>query len=197
MALVTVADLRKYMSDANFSSSQLATAEDVLQGTQEALEVFLGRPVQPVQVREKRSSNANGDIALSVTPVHKIISIKILGGSATTPTKDTTPLSEDEADRIFDTLGEDNIIIPGGVYVSRANTWFVAEYIGGYNGYADTALKLAIMEVASRTMTFNSDDVLSIKSDFAHEPASAQSITKGWRDEELFRFNRLRRRTAV
>ncbi len=197
MALVTVDDLRKYMSDISLTANQQQSAIVVLNGTQQTLEMYLGRPVQPVQVREKRRSDGSGDLPLSVTPVHKIISIR--GASSTeltVPVQDTTPISASQAARLWDAMPLNSAIIPGGVYVGSAFNWFVVEYIGGYNGYVDDSLKLQILEVASRTMTVNHDDTLSIKDDVARETANAASIEKGWRQEELARFDRLRRRTA-
>jgi len=197
MAIVTVADLRKYMSDVSLTANQQSTAKMVLEGTQQQLELYLGRPVQYVQVREKRRSDASGDLMLSVTPVHKIISIRTFtSAQLRVPSPDLTPLSEEEVDRVWDAMPDNYTIVPGGVYVGRAFTWYIAEYIGGYDGFSDDALKLAILEVASRTMTVNHDDVLTIKDDIAREPANAASIEKGWRQEELMQFDRLRRRIA-
>lgn len=197
MAIVTVADLRKYMSDISLTANQQSIAQTVLDGTQQQLELYLGRPIQPVQVREKARSNGSGDLTLSVTPVQKIIDLRVLTTTdSVTPSVDTTPLSEEEVDRVWDAMSVSDMIVPGGAYVGRWFTWYVVEYIGGYNGFVDDALKLAVLEVASRTMTVNHDDVLSIKDDIAREPANAASIEKGWRDEELRRFDRLRRRIA-
>lgn len=197
MALVTVSDLRKYMSDISLTANQQQAAQLVLDGTQQQLELYLGRPVQPVQVREKARSNGSGDLMLSVTPVHKIIDLRVLTSTGSvTPAVDTTPLSAEEVDRIWDAMSVNDMIVPGGAYVGRWFTWYVVEYWGGYNGFTDDALKLAILEVASRTMTVNHDDTLSIKDDIAREPANAASIEKGWRQEELQRFDRLRRRIA-
>lgn len=197
MAIVTVADLRKYMSDVSLSANQAQAAQLVLDGTQQQLELYLGRPIQYVQVREKRRSDAAGDLMLSVTPVHKVISLRTFTATAlTTFTEDQTPLSEDEVDRVWDAMPENYPVVPGGLHVGRAFTWYIVEYIGGYNGFSDDALKLAILEVASRTMTVNHDDVISIKDDIAREPANAASIEKGWRPEEMAMFDRLRRRIA-
>lgn len=197
MALVTVADLRKYMSDISLSANQQAAAQRALDGTQQMLEMYLGRPVQPVQVREKRRTDAMGDMALSVTPVHKVINLRRMGTEdAVVPSLDTTPLSADEVDRVWDEMPETNIAVPGGIHVGQSLRWYVVEYIGGYNGYVDEALKLAILEVASRTMTVNHDDVLTIKDDIAREPANATSMQKGWTIDELAMFDRIRRRTV-
>lgn len=197
MAIVTVSDLRKYMSDISLTPNQQQSAQLVLDGVQQQLELYLGRPVQPVQVREKARSNGSGDLTLSVTPVYKIIDLRVLTTTGSiTPAVDSTPLAEDEVDRIWDAMSVSDIIVPGGAYVGRWFTWYIVEYVGGYNGFSDAALQLAILEVASRTMTVNHDDVLSIKDDIAREPANASSIQKGWRPEELRQFDRLRRRVV-
>lgn len=197
MALVTVTDLREYMSGVSLNAAQVRTAQVVLDGTQQALELHLNRPVQPVQVRETRRSNGSCDLHLSVTPVHTVISIRVVGQSnLSTYTPDTTALSSGELDRIWDAMPEMDCIVPGGITVGSPDTWYTVEYIGGYNGWVDDALKLAILEVASRTMTYDHDDVLTIKDDMASEPSRTASIVKGWKPEELAMFDRLRRRTV-
>ena len=197
MAVVNVSDLRKYMSDISLSANQQQSAQLVLDGTQQQLEIYLGRPVQPVQIRERRRSDGNGDLSLTISPIHKIISLRQSSSTAfATLTTDTTPLSEDVVSRVVDNMPEERVIVPGGIYVGRPFTWYIVEYIGGYNGYVDDALKLAILEVASRTMTVNHDDVLSIKDDIAREPANSPALQKGWKPEELQQFDRLRRRTV-
>ena len=79
MALVTVTDLREYMSDVSLTNRRYAPQQTVLDGVQQSLELYLGRPYRS-QVREKRRSNADGDLMLSVTPVYTII------GGASPPT---------------------------------------------------------------------------------------------------------------
>ena len=163
MALVTVTDLREYMSSISLSAAQMRTAQGVLDGVQQTLETYLNRPVQPMHVRERRQSNYSGDLVVTVTPVYKVISLQALG--QTTPTEythaDTTPMSEEDVDRLWDALPLDTAIVPGGIYVGTPGASYNVEYIGGYNGYVNDSLKLAILEVASRIMTANHDDTLS------------------------------------
>lgn len=197
MAIVSVSDLRKYMSDISLSANQQQSAQLVLDGTQQQLEIYLGRPIQPVQIREKRRSDGMGDLSLTISPIYKVITLRSMSATESASlSTDTTPLSEDEVSRVVDNMPEERIIVPGGVYVGRSFSWYLVEYIGGYNGYVDDALKLAILEVASRTMTVNHDDVLSIKDNIAREPANSPALRKGWQPEELQQFDRLRRRTV-
>jgi hypothetical protein len=199
MAIVNVADLKGYMNNISLSATQQAVAQRVLDGTQQELELYLGRPIQPVQVRERRQANSVGDLVLSVTPVYQVLSLRPASSSdfSDLGTPDTTPLSPDEVDRLWDAMPINSMIVPGGVYTGRAGGWFVIEYVGGYNGYTDDALKLKILEVASRTMTLDHDDTLSIKDDIAREPAATGSLVKGWKEDELKRFDRLRRRIGL
>lgn len=199
MALVNTADLTNYMSGITLNAKQLATAQQVLDGTQQELELYLGRPVQPIQVRERRQTNLQGDLVLSVTPVYQVLTLRRINASefATLPVDDTTPLTSGDVDRLWDAMPVSNQIIPGGVYTGAPGVWFTIEYVGGYNGFADAALKLKIMEVASRTMTVDHDDTLTIKDDIAREPTRAANMQKGWTDDELKRYDRLRRRIAV
>ena len=198
MALVTVTDLREYMSDVSFSAGQNRTAQTVLDGVQQTLETYLNRPVQMVQVRERRRTNFDGDLVTTVTPVYKVLTMRLLGQTTGTEytTFDTTALSEEEADRVWDSMPVSDSIVPGGIYVGSPGQWYIVEYIGGYNGYVDDQLKLAILEVASRIMTTNHDDTLSLKEGIANEP-SGQPLARGWAEEELRRFDRLRRRTVI
>lgn len=199
MAIVTVTELREYMSQVSLNQAQLRSAQIVLDGTQQALERHLNRPVQLMQVRERVTSDWNGDIYLSVTPVHKVISLRAAeSGASVTLTVDSTPLAPQEVSRLWDAMPEQLEIFPGGVRTGKADIDLDVQYIGGYNGYVDYDLKLKIMEVASRTITFNQDDTLSLKGSSAREPAGTPTFRdRGWRDDELKQLDRLRRRTAV
>jgi hypothetical protein len=197
MAIVSVTELREYMNGISFNAFQVRAAQLVLDGTQEALELYLNRPVQPLHARERRCTNGLGDLPLSVTPVHDVLSLTPTGGSATPLEATLTPLASDDADRVWDSLPLHYSVVPGGLHLGVSGVWYDIEYIGGYNGYANNSLKQAILEVASRSMTVNHDDTLSIKDDIAREPANAGSMVKGWTEEELVRFDRIRRRVVI
>jgi hypothetical protein len=198
MAIVTVGELRSYMSGVSLTAGQVASAQLVLDGVQEELELYLGRPIQPVQVRESRRSDIMGDIALSVTPVIRVLSIRPITSTEVTEYT-TTPIDlsdvDDEASRNVDMAPEQSFIVPGGINVGYQFAWYTIEYVGGYNGWVDNAMKMAVLEVASRTMTVNHDDTLSIVDGLASPPQAAPT-QKGWTDDELKRFDRQRRRTA-
>ena len=199
MALVTVADLREYMSGISLSAAQIRTAQGVLDGVQQTLETYLNRPVQPMHVRERRRSNPSGDLVVTITPVYKVISVQAMGQAEPTEYthEEVSPMAEEDVDRMWDAMPLDTAIVPGGIYVGNPGVWYTVEYVGGYNGYIDASLKLAILEVASRIMTANHDDTLSLKEGMVSAPPQGQPQFRGWTIDELVRFDRLRRRTVI
>ena len=50
---------------------------------------------------------------------------------------DITPMSAQEADRVWGRHARQLTHRPRGIYVGTPDTWFIAEYTGGYNGYID------------------------------------------------------------
>jgi hypothetical protein len=141
-------------------------------------------------------SDWSGVVYASVTPIHQVLSIEPMHGTQTTQDPIITPIDVADADRVLDLLSSSPIVytvVPGGVYVGGAGSWWVIDYIGGYKGFVDEGLRTDILRVAAREMTDNHDDVLSIKTDFAAEP-NAPVIVKGWHDDELKKWDRQRRR---
>lgn len=196
MALVTVEELVEYMSQINLTDNQKIAAQQVLDGVQQQLESYLNRPLSPVRVREAGMSDWSGVVRASVTPIHSVISVEAMHGTAVEQEPTITPVPPEDAERIYDAISTTKIestVVPGGIYVGGTGAWYVIEYVGGYKGYVDDGIKLDIMRVAAREMTENHDDVLSIKTDFAAEP-NAPVIVKGWQDDELRKWDRQRRR---
>lgn len=198
MALVTVDDLIEYMSDISLTMNQQASAQLILDATQQQLEAILNRPLEQIQVREKVRTDHTGEAVLSYSPIQRILTAQALNYSQATVTALTPEVMQvTSAERVVDMQPLQNNIVPGGFFIGRPWTWYVIEYLAGgiAHPYVDS-VKLAILRVASREMTFNHDDVLSIKDDFAREPANAESIRKGWTPEDLAPLDRLRRRTV-
>lgn len=198
MALVTVDDLIEYMSDISLTMNQQASAQLILDATQQQLEAILNRPLEQVQVREKVRTDHTGEAVLSYSPVQQILTVQALNYSQASVTALTPAVMQvTSAERVIDVQPLQNNIVAGGFYIGRPWTWYVIEYLAGgiAHPYIDS-VKLAILRVASREMTFNHDDVLSIKDDFAREPNNAESIQKGWTATDLAPLDRLRRRTV-
>lgn len=197
MSLVTVDELKSYMSDVNLSSRQWDVAQSVIDGVQEELELFLNRPLELVQVRERVPADEAGYAILSVTPIHQVLSVVSASDTYAEPTIITRePLNDADVTRLVDKAPLQNSIVPGGIYVGAARKWYVVEYIGGWVGYNDEAIKRKIKEVASRIMTGRHDDTLSVKEGVANNPDS-EVTPQGWTEEELKSCGRLKRRVVV
>ena len=196
MSLVTVDELIEYMSDIRLTQNQRVAAQYVIDGVQQELENYLNRPVEPVLVREVGYADRDGIVNVSVTPVHEVRSVERMDVTPTTYEPVIEPIDPDEFDRVVDYLpstANAMTAVPGGIYTGSTGVWFSVVYVGGYKGYVDAALKLAIMRVAARERTNNHDDALSIKTDFAQEP-NVPPIQIGWTQDELKKWDRLRRR---
>lgn len=74
---------------------------------------------------------------------------------------------------------------------------YYVEYKAGYYGPYDNKLKLAILEVASREADRMYSDNVEITDGQASASKAADTRTKGWQDDELKKFTRLKRRVIV
>jgi hypothetical protein len=196
------------MNGINLSDSQRSNAELLLRGAQEDLEDYLNRPVQPMQVREYLVTDAAGYANVRISPVHKVLQATPLDASQfpflpnaafeATPIVIDTSLSEPA--RVWDQWGDgtgDYRIVPGGFYVGIPDSWYAVEYIGGYNGYADDRIKVAIMRVVAREVDRNNDISMNLRAGSADKGTESDDRPNGWTDAELKSFDRLRRRVIV
>jgi hypothetical protein len=206
--LVGVTDLVRYMNGINLSDSQRSNVELLLRGTQEDLEDYLNRPVQPMQVREYLVTDAAGYANVRVSPVHKVLHAEPLEATQfpflESAAFESTPLVLDESleepARVLDLWGAgagDYRIVPGGFYVGVPDAWYAVEYIGGYNGYADDKIKVAIMRVVAREVERNNDVTMNLRAGNADKGTESDSRASGWSPPELAAFDRLRRRVIV
>jgi hypothetical protein len=153
--IVSVDELRSYMSQINLNPLQESSAAMILMGVQTELEKYLNRPVAPLV-------GTNGRML----------------------------------DHLYPVVG-DPLIVPGGIYVGVPGVHFVVEYVGGYNGYLNAALKMGIMRVAAREVSVHNDHTLSLRDGNAEQAAQSDNRPTGWTPEELKQFDRLRRRIIV
>lgn len=75
MSIVTVEDLKRYMSSINIDSDQWAAAQDIIDGVEGEVEAFLGRSIQPVETTETVDVDRFGYLMVSNTPVTSVISV--------------------------------------------------------------------------------------------------------------------------
>jgi hypothetical protein len=201
--LVSVDELVAYMGHTQLTPTQRSAASRTLLGVQQELENHLNRPLQPVQVREVVVADWQGIGNLSITPVHKIISsTQITQQLPLLPAEPVviTPLTDQDVAREIDyTSGYDTTPgrIAGGWYLGVQNAYFLVEYIGGHIGYVPEGLKNDIKRVAAREIADNVDDTLSLRGDNAQQASEPDTRERGWTEDELRKWDRLRRRVIV
>lgn len=212
MTLVDSTALSAYMGGATWTEIQESHITDVvLPGVQQELELYLNRPVEPMHVREARPIDDCGRVFLTVTPVWEVIGID-LNGTVETPTQyqpaalsDVPAIARKYDPAITKMSGTPFWAAQPGfitvtAYISSllagVPNQAVVEYIGGYLGYTDDALKLAILRVAAREVERLYDTSIGLR-DGAGQPAGESDRRgKGWTPQELAMFDRLRRRVV-
>lgn len=204
--LVTADELTAYMGGVQLTNEERDITESViLPGVQQDLELFLNRPVEPVQVRESLLVDEYGYTVLTVTPVWKIIKVQQSDGAVITGSSYVPPAMVDDpsTNRSVDYSGLGEYPLPfrynvGSWGISAAwggpATYVIVEYIAGYKGYTDKAIKLAILRVAAREVERQFDNSVTLVGGSVEAVQDSDSRIKGWTQEELNRFRRIRRR---
>ena len=208
MALVTTADLKKYM-DITFSNIQEDAAQMIVDGLEADLEHYIGRPVSAASFSESHVAEANytgssqysffydynldrtSSAVTDVTkppfvlytrrsPVVSVASLTVQGQTAGSPTTQT--------------VGEDYVVRRYGVDMFRVldNDKIVINYTAGLDAAADntSALKLIILRAASREVQNLHDDVVGMKDLTTRNVAPVET---GFTESELNSVKRWRR----
>lgn len=213
--LVNGEELMSYMGGMVLETEVFNFVEGViLPGVQQELENYLNRPVEPIQVREPRQPDSEGNVVLTVSPVWKILDIDYMGQSHQVPDAYLPPgLSpiHPVAERIFDISEFEqtatawmqpispiiNIFTWSPIYNYGINPrippYVVMNYVGGLRGYTIAGLKLAMLRVAAREVERNLDDTLSLRAGSAEIATYSDQREKGWTDAELHAWSRYRR----
>lgn len=208
--IVSVEELRAWMNQPNFNEEQEFAASMALAGTQDDLEEYLNRPVEPVQMRELLVADAQGYVTPSITPILKVLSVTAatdvgfdLSGWATPympPVMERDPLIDPTNGRMQDNLLPvvgDPIILASGIFAGFPFSQFAVEYIGGYNGFHINGMKKAIMIVASRSMAPNHDKSFSLRKGDPEKSPETDPRVQGWTEDELKQWERQRRRVMA
>lgn len=207
--IVSVDELKTYMASINLNTPQSVSAALTLAGTQQALENYLNRPLEPVQMREVLWTDAQGIVNVSVSPVHKVISADAIDSVWSAfdvyqtgyipPVGTRDPLIGPNGqllDHLYPTVN-DPMLVPGGIYIGLPNVAVAVDYVAGYNGYVVEGLKQAIKMVAARTVGKNHDETISLRGPQAQEAQPSDDRPLGWTKEELEQWDRLRRRVIA
>lgn len=209
MTLVNSDELKSYMGGLELTTAQTAIVDQViLPGVQQDLENYLGRPVEPVIVREGLRPDDKGFLWFRVTPIHEIVSVVRSDGS--TVTLEQTPvapsISNPDDLRVYNEWGTPELF---GYQLSTfsigyigyptmvAPPYYLATYTAGYNGYVNEALKLDILRVSARECEMQFDDTMSLRGGQTEAASDSDTRMKGWTEDELRKWDRLRRRVAV
>lgn len=215
MALVSLQELLDHMGNPPLTDRQRAHTEMIiLPGVQTELQDYLNRPVEKVRVREVLTPDETGYVYFSVTPVWHIESITDFNGNTVTvdpeavrPTLPALPPSEDPDLQTLDLSS--NLYNPRSfryyvgytnpylTYVTRVDPQFVFLYYGGVEGFKIPGLKLAVLDVAARSVTRQWDNTVGLRDGAIESANDSDPRKKHWEQDELEKWDRLRRRVMV
>ncbi len=214
MSLISIDDVVAYMGGGNtLTPSQQEVIEGILiPGIQEELERHLNMPVELVQVRESLTPGADGFVYFTYAPVRKIISALwsqagsqpitvtqyvpdpvVVDPSVTRPVIDRTATSTP-----FDAYRY-NVGFTGfpGALIGMGPAYIVFDYIAGYDGVQDAALKTQLLRVTCREVDHQFGTQAGVRSGSIDAITDNDTRPKGWQPDELKALDRLRRRVIV
>lgn len=208
MTLVTVTELTNYMGSSTIGTAQAKSAEIILAGIQNELEMYINRSLEAKSHREMVLTDASGFARLFSAPIHAVTKVGFVSYSRVV----NVPGSEFPVERLIesgelktvDIVPNDfghGIITAGGVNLGVPNTHFIVEYNGGGGDRLESyypSIKLAILRVASREWQHLHDDTMTINNGVTGDDVDPNVIGKrGWTREELQQFDRIRRRAIA
>ncbi|AYQ99237.1 head-to-tail complex protein [Brevibacterium phage Cantare] len=208
MTLVTVQELSNYMSGSPITPAQEKSAELILDGVINELEMYINRPVQVRNARELVRTDIAGFARLAYSPVQAVTKVSYVNSSnlSAYPSRDypIDELVEDPNVQVMDMVPANlgyGLITSGGINLGAPNAHFIIEYRGGggdrINQYLP-AIKLAVLRTASREWEHLHKDTVRINNgDIGDDVDPGVIKMRGWDTEELKKFDRIRRRAIV
>lgn len=174
MSIVTVQELQDYMSGIGLAVDQQLALQDVLDGVQRELERYCQRPLERMERTEAVFPDDAGRLWPKATP---IVSVSAPVG--------LVPNGANYLSGYYPT----NVLDPAGPVVLT--------YVGGLVGVEEDDVRLAILRVAAREATDRHDDVRTVTDLEGRQARRTDTREVGWTDDELKKFDRLRRRTVA
>lgn len=185
MAVVTTRELSNYMSGWRYTTVQEIDAQAILDGVQSELELYLNRPLQMRRLVEDVTTDFRGYAYLKVTPITAVHGLYRTD-------------REGQQGELITSLPS-NFFRRGANYLitGSANSRLIVDYTGGVNADINPGVKLAIKRVAAREFAYKHDDAVTLDNTEGRPSEDPTPVPKGWTDEELKKFDRLRRRVIV
>lgn len=208
MTLVTVDELTDYMGSSVIGNSQAKSAELILAGIQNELEMYINRSLEAKAHREMVLTDSKGFARLFSAPIHAVTKVSFVSYSSVVnvpgsefPVEQLVESGDIETVDIVPTDFGHGIITAGGVNLGAPNTHFIVEYSGGGGDRIQSyypSIKLAILRIASREWQHLHDDTVTINNGQTGDDVDPNVIGKrGWTREELEQFDRIRRRAIA
>lgn len=208
MALVTTADLKKYM-DITFSNVQEDAAQMIVDGLEADLEHYIGRPVSAASFSESHVAPANYSgssqysffydynldrTSSAVADVTKPPFVLYTRRSPVVSVTSLTVQGQADSSATTQTVGSDYVVRRYGVdmFTVQDNDVIVITYTAGLDTASDNtaALKLIILRAASREVQNLHDDVVGMKDLTTRNVAPVET---GFTESELNSVKRWRR----
>ena len=187
-SFVKVAELKDYMSGIGLDADQASATQDVLDGVQRELERYCQRDFERKVRTELLLPDELGRLWPRSTPIVSVsdpVGLAIGGNGLWGATYVAFP-----------SFGAGYGYYPGG---GMPPDPISVTYVGGLDPDDDRLhdVRVAILRVASREAVSLHSDVLDPDDLQARPTKDRDSRPLGWTDDELKKFDRLRRRTVV
>lgn len=179
MSIVTTTELKDYMSGIGLDADQASGAQDVLDGLQRELERYCQRPLERKERTETIVPDDEGRLWPKATPIVSVSSPEGLWPNGANGLGGSYPASFGLS------------MFGGGPYPVTIT------YVGGVEGEDEADIRLAILVIGARMVTNMHDDTRTATDLEGKQAQSADTRVQGWTDDELKKFDRLRRRTVV
>jgi hypothetical protein len=173
--MVTTEQLRDYMSGIGLDADQAGAAQDILDGLVRELERYCQKPLERKERTQTLWPDDYGRIFLPASPV---VSVSVPSDAE---------------------LCQGGYIVGPFLSSTVFQPWsaVTVTYVGGIEGKDEADVRLAILRIAAREVDARHDDTLSVSDLETSRPKPDPTPTLGWTDDELKKFDRLRRRTIA
>jgi len=189
VSIVSTEELGKYLSKVGLNADQADAAQDTLDGLQRELERYCQRPLEQRERTELIYPDEAGRLWPKATPIVSVSSPEGLLPNGANGLSGGYPVAFGFADYV----GPVTVTYVGGIadpaeVVDPESEW----------GVSDTSdIKIAILRAAAREFTVRHDDTVTVVDLETRETQPVDRQEPGFTEDELKKFDRLRRRTVA